>query len=840
MKRVIQSHAVLSVIGWATTFSAQIAPSEERAPLGARMVSSSTARSLVLRGGHGLDVKTTFDAVTDAPLVESAVLALRLRQPDVKLARLVYETLADPLAAGTARISAALRLAGKVAETLTALEVQRVTDFAITRARQPLDPYDPNPITSVASAALVDLLVSRPELDDLIRRILTSAAADRTHAPPEARWLGAAIRRRPPDGGRAVAQALSSWKPSRDAALEFLAAAGSTLPRPPIQARSPLGLRVALRRAWVVSARVGAVLAGPAIAGPIGWWAYDKDWSPAAPSIGVGETLAALAVLVTVNVLTVELSADRLRGPVAVVAGQPRSLIAAYSATLSATAMAVLTVEDSQLIAARSWSQAGMAVLFTVALVIVVMKAARRTDPSQAAQAFRRAREANFRSAGRRLGSLQGRSAGVRAEFANLHGVDVTVQPARVGRRLEITAVRRGFLLPSRMQVRRLARSKALQTNAARVRITGGLGTIVERGAPVASIVPRRDAAIGPRLERTVRRSLKVRPVRRLDDIASATVSLFSLSFGLAESADFGNSRVVAQEACRLLTEHVQSARRERRRVLNRQYRRTTRREAAREPLRPGVESAGAAIAKRDEELAPVIPALRSAVQTTVRRAVSQASDEGDLAEFILDSLLAVSGRAEATVAMGATSIPDSWNEIGAHPSAVGDLLARLATRAMETEDRPTLAVIRDRLQTLYSDGDDAQKSEMLGTSSIVTAISCWVLPSDAPAFLENLRSLALHHGARWSALLGFCRAGAASLLVGLPTVALLTSVEVLAIEADIDKVEGRVLSETLRLREETNSRIRGNYLGDSPSDALADFVRFARAMNEANLVATP
>lgn len=839
MKRVIHSRRVLTSIGWMTEQSTGLtSPDENRSSIGTRMIVSATDRCIVLRGGRGLDLKTTFNAASDEPLLDSVVLALRSREPDAALAQLVYETLVlDPLSAGTGKVSVALQLAGKVAETLTAPELRGVANFAITRARQPIDPYDPSPITGAASSALVDLLVARPELDEQIRHQLSPAAAERTHAPPEARWLGAAVRRRPPDGGRAVADALRSWKPSSDAALEFLDAAARSLPRPPLQPDPPSMLRSRLRAAWVVATRLAAVLVGPLMALTVGWWAHTNDWGSASAEIGMAEALAALAVLVTVNVLTVELSADRLRGPVAAVAGQPRSLWAAYSAVLSATAMALLTLEDAKLTAARTWAQVSMALLFTAALVIVVMKVARRTDPSQAAQAFRRAREATFRSTGRRLGRLQGRSAAIRAEVGKLHGVTVTVQPARVGRRLEVMAHRRGFLLPSRRHVDRLSRSATLQSNRARLRITGGLGTIVERGERIASIIPRSDAAIDPHFERVARRSLKLRRVRRLDDITSATVALFSLSFTLAENADFGNSRVVAQEACRLLTDHVQSARGERRRALDRHLRRTARREAAGEPLRRGVAAAGAATLRRDEELAPVIPAIRSAVQTTVRRSISRADDMGDLEEFILDALLAMSGKAEATVAMATTSIPNSWSKINAHPSAVGDLLAQLATRAMETQDIPTLAVIRDRISSLYSAGNNVQKSEMHFTSSVITAISCWVLPDQAPVFLESLRSVGGIHAGSLSALLGYCRAGAASLLVGLPTIALLTSREVLAIEADLDKLERRVLSEAVRLREETNSSIRGNYLGDSPSDALADFVQFARAMNEANLI---
>ncbi|MDQ1501618.1 MAG: hypothetical protein QOI86_4958, partial [Actinomycetota bacterium] len=141
--------------------------------------------------------------------------------------------------------------------------------------------------------------------------------------------------------------------------------------------------------------------------------------------------------------------------------------------------------------------------------------------------------------------------------------------------------------------------------------------------------------------------------------------------------------------------------------------------------------------------------------------------------------------------------------------------------------DTQTLAIVRERLRHLHR--DERMRGELSGVASVLTAICCWVLPTAAHDQFEwyaNLTSEAAAAGSR-SVLIGFCRIGAAAILSGLPSVALRAAAALRAVNPDLAQVRQTVLRDESRLREETRSAMRGRYLGDSPSDALKNFLDF-------------
>lgn len=149
------------------------------------------------------------------------------------------------------------------------------------------------------------------------------------------------------------------------------------------------------------------------------------------------------------------------------------------------------------------------------------------------------------------------------------------------------------------------------------------------------------------------------------------------------------------------------------------------------------------------------------------------------------------------------------------------------AVRAIETTDTQTLAIVRERLRQLHR--DEAMRGEVSGVASVLTAICRWVLPHAAHYQLDWYASLTAEAAAagRPSALMGFCRIGAAAILSGLPSVAFRAAASVRDMNPDLEQVRQYVLGDETRLREETHSAIRGRDLGDSPSDALKSFLDF-------------
>lgn len=178
------------------------------------IVQSRTALAVVL--GTASAAVTTLDAyalAADLALGPAAVQWLRRHgAADAALAAEVHRTLADPVMSGPARLDAALRLVPVVAASLSRAQASTVWRFCLARASQPTDPYNPIPLVQQSREAAVELLIQRSELDSEIAAALPAPMGPRL--PVAAELLAAALRRRPPDGGRALAEVIMAWHPT--------------------------------------------------------------------------------------------------------------------------------------------------------------------------------------------------------------------------------------------------------------------------------------------------------------------------------------------------------------------------------------------------------------------------------------------------------------------------------------------------------------------------------------------------------------------------------------------------------------------------------------------------
>lgn len=831
LRRLAGGRRTESALGWLALGALELplADGVKSRQLGERLINSLIARELLLQSHGSLRPSQAYDLVADETVGTSAISWILRHPGDAELARRVHHDLVeDPLAAGRDRLIAAHRVLRGVVATLSDAQARAVLASVAIRARQPVDPYGDDAINSAARSAFVDLVAVRSELDKAAIDLVIAETPSPTGLVPTAGLLAAALRRRPSDGGRALASAIREWSPSPDDARAFLRAADSLIavtPAPPTGRPRLLG---AFQRVRNVIVRGIVVVIGPLTATAVGVWAYDHRWVKPVVHFGAAEAIAALTVLATVNVFTVQLSATRLPGPVARVVGQPRSIGLAYSAVLTVLAIALLEPTAARTSAASAWAAAAAAGVFSAALPVALLTFARRTDPARAARAYRGSTDGAHRATGRYLGRVQARASEIRDLAADLDGVVLSVERERVGRRVSIVAPRRGFLLPSIRQLRRLAASAPFVTGDVQLRISAGIGTIVEHGEALATLVPGRSAVVKQRTARQVRRALRLRRARRVDETTSAAVGLVALAIELAERADFGTSRVVAQEAALIVAGHVEDARESRRRVLHRQVR-TTGSEARDAETATGRRTASRSSLERDADrgLAPVVPALRATTQAAVSQRMRGDRELFDVPELILGTLLDVSERAEATTSILVFAIPNRAKNITIPASAVGELLTMAAVRSMETGDTLALGLARERLRELHTDAN--MRGELQGVASVLTAICWWVLPTAAHDQLDWYASLTAGAAApgEQSALLGLSRVGAAAILSGLPSVALRAAAAVRGVNPDLAHVRQTVLGDETRLREETHSALRGRYLGDSPSDALKNFLDF-------------
>ena len=802
------------------------------AALGSCLVSHNVARRLLLTPQATLQVRDVYALTTDHAVGVAAMAWIRQQRSSADLAHLVFHDLVEePLAAGRERLISALTVLSAATAALTERQARAVLRAVTVRARQPVDPYADDAIAVAARSAFIHLVAARPELDEAVIEFGHRAEVGESVAGAIASLFAAAIRRRGPDGGRAAGAAVKGWSLTGDEAVEFLRSADNLVAATSVRLREQ-HQHVWARRLPHLATRALVAAGGPLTGALVGAWAYHNSWQRPVGHLGADEAIGALALLATVNVFTVQLSATRLPGPVARVAAQPRSIGVAYSTAIAVLALALFEPSELRSSAAVSWAAIATATIFSIALCLALLTFARRTDPARAAAAYRRTTDTSNRIAGRYLGRLQAKAAAVRDEVPDLNGVIVTVVRERVGRRTNIIAQRRGFLLPNMRRLRRLAALPPLSTGDMVLRISAGIGTIVEEAEPLATLSPGPTTPVTERFCRRVEKALRLRRVGRVDETTSAAVGLIALSTELAEAGDFGTSRVVAQEAALLVANHVEEARWARRREFRRQVKAVKAAERrGGELLRRGVSSAAANQRERDLDLAPVVPALRATTLVTVSQWLKDDRELFDMPELVLGTLLEVSDRAEATASLIAFAIPDKPSSLTASPSDVGQLLTLAGIRAMETADNSTLAIVRERIRRLHP--KDGLTGELAGVGSILTAICCWVLPTAAH---QQLTWYLLLTGDKASAgqranLMGLCRVGAAALLSGLPSIAFRVAKALANVSPDLDQVRMTVLADETRLSEETHSALRGRYLGDSPSDALASFLDFAASL---------
>jgi hypothetical protein len=821
-----------SAIGWlcSTGFNSPLRGLGRRA-LGGRLTREPLTRQVLLDQKTLPESTQLLELAADPDLGPLVMRRTTGHRADSGLRDTVCHVIVQaPFEAGAAQLLAAFQLLPSVAATLSDDNAKAILRSLAVRAEQPIDPYGDSRLTTSARTAFVELLVRRPELDEQVTDILLSGERDSGRVETIASLLGAAIRTRAPEGGRAFARALQRWAPKAEAAESFARAADNLTPAASEQPFLPGPWRGHLESIRTGLAAAAEVLAGPLIAVSVGAWAYRYKWHSPTVIIGVADAVAALTVLATVNVFTVQLSATRLPGPIARVAGQSRWVGLAYSAVLTTMALTLSDPRSVRLSRATSW-----AALVTTAAVVFFLAASvltfsRRTDPGRAAGAYRKSTNTRHRAAGRRLGRLQARAGEIRVRAADLDGVSLGIEVERTGRRVLLSAPRRGFLLPNMRRLRALSRSEPFRNGDVALRISKGIGTIVKEGALIASLVPTRSSTVGRVTWRRARRALCLRRVGRVDETTSAAVGLISLAFELDNRADAGTAAIVGQEAALLVASQVGAARESRRHELRRQQRHSAR-GVSRDAIRPEAELQAATERARDLTLVPVVPSLRAAIIAAVSGCGHSAESRSDLRESMLRVLLDCSQRAEAGAVMLAVALPQTIQatQPGFPPDVetITELLRMSAERAMETEDGQTLAFVRQRLLVLFE--DSTGRPHTLAVASILGAMSCWLMPLIAREQLEWYLGIVTKYKVEGStaALLGFCRIGAAALASGIPSVAFGAAGAVKAAHSDLDLVRQKVLEDGVWQREDTQSKLRGGYLGDSPPDALKSFVDF-------------
>jgi hypothetical protein len=758
--------------------------------------------------------------------------------PSADLARLVHAEFIDPKPDGLdeRKLIILMRLTGLVAAALPDRDAQAAIRIALTHSRKPVDPYASSGLTLVARSLVSELLKKRPELDEIVLSGLELQVGVRQtyqspQLPVEARLFAIAMRNRTPGLGKPLSQvaARAGLEPAQLEIAARLADAPLVRPAPLRRAERTLA---PLDATGFVMGRTLPWLTPPALTAGVALAVHAHHWAPAHTAIALGDSIALLSVLAAVNVFTVQLSASRLPGVLARPAGQPWELFFSYSSALTLMGLSAFHPRAAWLVAATSWAALLALALLSAGMLVAMFRLLHRTDAGRAAGGYVGRTIPLARRAGRRMGRVQANAAEMRETLTAIPTVRLSVD-AIVGEWNQvIPASGRGFFTPSRGGLRRLLARNEFDKGM-RLRVLAGFGTIIGTGENIACLVPAREQTVTHSLERRATRTLRTRSCTQAEDIAAGAVALTQMAVDLADAGDIGTARTVAQHVARLVAEHTSAARRARRQTFRKQALKARATDVG--SLRNGVLSAQAEVRARDDELVPVIPALRDTLRIAVEGRLNSRKDQFNVPGIIIEQLLSSSGQAEAAVDMLISAVASAAPEAVAGPRTATELLRIAGLRALELRHPSAFRQVLDGLDRLA--GDSAGNSAAIDIASVLAATACrfdvrlskraidWALARLDCTPADTTTSSAL---ITWSKVGVLWRAGSAGIACGAMSVAVYSARTVFELRAQ-DSLATMASKRGMITREAVRSNLLSGYLGDQPEDALVNFGTFAK-----------
>jgi hypothetical protein len=551
--------------------------------------------------------------------------------------------------------------------------------------------------------------------------------------------------------------------------------------------RAIFGAVIGRRLLWFVAA-----VAFPACGAGIAAAVDALTGLPDSVTVGAGEALTALGILVAVHVLSAELAADRLAGPIAAVTSFPLPLAAGYLAGLALVTRSILTV-DKQHTATASAVTIGLVAALILLVLAALVTLLHRTDPVRAVDAFARRRRAVTMRAGRELGELHKQALKARELVQGLPWMRQALDVPRGERRTPIRASRRGYLILRRRRLSRLARRDVWRTEQARAVLVASIGLTVGADEEVFSVIPAVDASLQEGEVRRLARVISVQRHRRVDAVAEATGVLLGVSATQAALGNQAGAEEIAERALGLLDVHLTGIR------------------AARGPV-------------DEDESVGMIPALRTAAVQALRlhAAAADANSREVLLGF-LQRLLELTDAADGFPATLAFQLGMQKPDL-ARPY-VRQLLWDCGCRALETDDTASRRAVGEQIARRLGTERDA-----IELSGHLVQFATATQPQVAER--EWARHVALAAQDRQGLELTGVRAGATALWLGDSSLAMTVALEL----RDLDVPAWRTHFEDRQVAdsETLNSELYGQLLGSDPQRALQDFVDFTGRITDA------
>jgi hypothetical protein len=723
-----------------------------------------------------------------------AVLECLRKAPD-DLASALYEAIVLDRAGDPQRLTLALIAASQAHDLLAVNEERSLLARCIELIGRGSNPYDAvgTGIAGPARQAASAIVARRPDLDE----ILIAELADMTKRPALMGIAAAALQERPSEAGKRFTAYVTALHLPREQLIRFAEDCDSSrewrlevatkardrmLTAGRQMVRDWIGpyLRLAFAAVGVpAAAGAGAFFAARHVHGSLATVSAD-------PTVAIG----ALALLAAVHVLSVQLAAQRLPGPIATATALPPLMFGGY---LTGVGMLVLSLLGREKPPA-SWNPGLLAtfllIVFVLVIVTTVSRSLRATSLAAATEAAGRRYIRRARRTGKRAGRLHRNARDFQEAIDRHNSLRRFTSPHETGLRYPIRADSTGFLSVRMRRLRRLAEHPALTSARARLDLTASPGVPVSEGTEVAALVPLGTEALDAALVSQAHRIFSVRQERDLELFAELCVSLTTQLAPLTRAGDPGAANRLLRVLLRLLDDHTAADAEER---------------------------------GDYKDLLPLSPAVQQVIgQAAASLAEAERPPEREVLTRLLEGLIALSRGDDGILTLVTMNVRQ-----GARDLTDYGVLYDAGCHAANLDARLSLQQAQDALHKLVGGTTDQERyaNEVAGrlvtycataapTASRVTWSRWWQAAALTP--IQDRVRIAL-------------RIGAAALPVG--NLSLATEVSVALADQDFAALRARIHEREMSAFENLLSELYGRLLGADAEARIADFIDFAEAV---------
>jgi hypothetical protein len=515
---------------------------------------------LLLIQGSEVEPRVLLDFGAPHPELSAVALRRLMQAEPGGLSESLYRTIVLDRADDAARLNLALAAVASAVDRVRPQHGREIFERCLAILGRRLDPYDPL-TTRTAGAARQAAAALLARDSDLDAAVIEAFSDDDARANVQM-IVASALKERPEHAAERFAAFLAAIAPSSEQAIRFAedcdadrgTLRGVIRPRPSLIRRS--AARVARwPRTWLW---IGVSVIAPAVLGGfLALLSKNASKTLASAGIGPGVAIGALALLAAVHILSVQLAAQRLPGPIALASTVTPPTLAAYATGVFMLATSIIGQEHPTPSWKPSLVASGLLVVFVLLVGSVTFLSLRSTGAAASSEVVGRRTIGKARRTGRRAGKLHRAAAELQLVVDGNPMLRRFTSALESAQRFPVKAASSGYLRIDIARLRTSVQRPGFANGDLRLDVLVPPGVAVTSGQEIASLVPVAGAHLDEDDLRAVERPFAVSDERRLERFAELCVALTAQLPLLVKAGDPGGARRVLDVLVALLRAHL-------------------------------------------------------------------------------------------------------------------------------------------------------------------------------------------------------------------------------------------------------------------------------------------